>query len=103
MKPTHVEHRLRVKEHELLSSVEASLGDISSVWLQERLTEVREALNRLQAGDYGKCILCSGPIESDRLKAMPWTPYCQEDQRKLDSKKDPGSQKPDQLAQQQSA
>jgi DnaK suppressor protein len=35
-------------------------------------------------GTYGKCIDCGRPIEPGRLEAVPWTPYCFDDQKKRD-------------------
>jgi DnaK suppressor protein len=40
------------------------------------LQQVRDALNRVDAGTFGRCIVDGGPIEEKRLDAMPWTPYC---------------------------
>jgi len=40
------------------------------------LKQVREALVRIEEGTFGKCIVDGGPIEEERLEAMPWTPYC---------------------------
>src|SRR3954466_4831298 len=40
------------------------------------LQQVRDALNRLADGTFGKCIVDGGPIEWERLEAVPWTPYC---------------------------
>lgn len=34
------------------------------------------ALDRLEAGDYGICLECGGPISSKRLAAIPWASYC---------------------------
>jgi DnaK suppressor protein len=108
----HLEPRLRVKEHELLStlaSLEAearasgetgvrdSTDDAMSsestsesleaaAVLSMTLEEVRDALQRLARADYGKCTLCGRPIEPSRLQAIPWTPYCLEDQEKVDLK-----------------
>jgi DnaK suppressor protein len=48
------------------------------------LVQVREALQRVQDGSFGKCIECGCPIEAPRLEAIPWTPYCHEDQEKHD-------------------
>jgi DnaK suppressor protein len=45
-----------------------------------RLTQVREALKRIQDGTFGKCIVDGRPIEAKRLEAAPWTPYCLEHQ-----------------------
>jgi len=48
------------------------------------LTQVQEALRRMEAGHYGTCVDCGRPIEPARLEAVPWTPYCLHDQRKHD-------------------
>ena len=43
-------------------------------YLQLRLVE--EALDRLNAGDYGICLGCEEPIAEKRLLALPWARYC---------------------------
>ena len=40
------------------------------------LNQVRDALRRIVDGTFGTCVVDGGPIEEDRLEAMPWTPYC---------------------------
>jgi RNA polymerase-binding transcription factor DksA len=40
------------------------------------LQQVRDALNRVADGTFGTCIVDGGPIEGERLEALPWTPYC---------------------------
>lgn len=40
------------------------------------LQQVRDALGRVAAGTYGTCIVDGGPIEEQRLEAVPWTSYC---------------------------
>jgi len=40
------------------------------------LGEVRDALQRIADGTFGTCVVDGGPIEADRLEAVPWTPYC---------------------------
>src|SRR6476620_9658598 len=37
------------------------------------LGQVREALQRIQNGTYGECVIDGEPIEPKRLEAMPWT------------------------------
>jgi RNA polymerase-binding transcription factor len=49
------------------------------------LTQVREALLRIQNGTYGQCLVDGGPIEPKRLDAMPWTPYCLKHQKQRES------------------
>jgi RNA polymerase-binding transcription factor DksA len=43
---------------------------------QQRLGELEGALRRIDAGDYGRCIDCGGPIGADRLEALPSTTRC---------------------------
>ena len=40
------------------------------------LQQVRDALGRVADGTFGTCIVDGGPIEEQRLEAVPWTPYC---------------------------
>ena len=44
--------------------------------LEARLTEVNEALARLEAGTYGNCAVCNNPIEEQRLGANPAARTC---------------------------
>ena len=39
------------------------------------LKQVRAALNRVTDGTFGTCVVDGGPIEEQRLEAVPWTPY----------------------------
>ncbi len=41
-----------------------------------QLRLVEEALDRLDAGDYGACLCCEEPIAPKRLRALPWARYC---------------------------
>jgi DnaK suppressor protein len=47
-------------------------------------TQVRDALQRIEAGTFGKCLDCGRPIEAHRLASIPWTPYCIDDQDRRD-------------------
>ena len=49
------------------------------------LEDVRAALDRLDAGTYGKCIVCGKDIEPSRLRAIPETPYCIEHARQAEA------------------
>jgi RNA polymerase-binding protein DksA len=48
---------------------------------QTTLREVDEALERIEAGNFGLCELCGEPIVRERLKAMPHARNCIECQR----------------------
>jgi len=39
---------------------------------QALLTEVEDALKRIEDGTYGKCVNCGRPIPEERLEAIPW-------------------------------
>jgi len=41
-----------------------------------QLRLVEEALDRMDAGDYGVCLSCDEPIVEKRLIALPWAQYC---------------------------
>jgi DnaK suppressor protein len=41
-----------------------------------QLRLVDEALERLDAGDYGICLCCENPIPPKRLRAISWARYC---------------------------
>ena len=41
-----------------------------------RLREVRDALDRMDAGAYGICVSCEEDINLKRLAAVPWTSFC---------------------------
>jgi RNA polymerase-binding protein DksA len=40
------------------------------------LGQVDEALGRIKAGTYGRCIQCAKPIPVARLEALPYTKLC---------------------------
>lgn len=42
----------------------------------ETLVQIEGALERIEAGSYGRCTECSGKIPKMRLKAIPYTPHC---------------------------
>lgn len=52
--------------------------------LQVRLDENAEALGRVEDGTYGRCERCGQEIGDERLRAMPSTRYCVEDQQAMD-------------------
>jgi len=43
---------------------------------QEQLTEINAALDRIDAGVFGKCLNCGQQISTRRLEAIPWAQYC---------------------------
>jgi RNA polymerase-binding transcription factor DksA len=45
------------------------------------LALIEAALARVDAGTYGRCVVCGKPIGDERLDERPMTPYCIEHQR----------------------
>ena len=110
MNTEHFKQRLLDKERELSETItrlkdsardsgdaevkdstdDATSSESTSEILQEEtlasqtLTQVRDALQRIAAGTYGKCAVDGRPIEAARLEAVPWAALCLEDQEKLD-------------------
>jgi len=51
---------------------------------EQMLKEIGAALERIDAGQFGKCEECQSVIARPRLKELPYTRYCVECARKLD-------------------
>ena len=49
---------------------------------EEKLRFLDEAVSRLNAGNYGTCPDCEGPIPIERLIAVPFAAYCVDCQHK---------------------
>ncbi len=49
--------------------------------LRQELQDVEHALERIQAGTYGKCEVCGEPINPERLEARPAATLCIRHQR----------------------
>ncbi len=45
---------------------------------QDALREINDALDRIEAGTYGKCAVTGLPIPASRLRAVPWTRHLRE-------------------------
>ena len=52
---------------------------------QGTLELVHEALDRIQAGTFGRCQECGEPIAKPRLQALPYTRHCIQCARALES------------------
>ena len=53
-----------------------SLSEELSVSQKKMIIEIRKALQRIKDRTYGKCIVCNGDIEEDRLDAVPYAEKC---------------------------
>ncbi|MCX7554225.1 TraR/DksA family transcriptional regulator [Marinicella sp. S1101] len=43
---------------------------------QIELSQVNKALQRIEEGSYGECVVCGESINRKRLQAIPHTPFC---------------------------
>ncbi|MBJ7595137.1 MAG: TraR/DksA C4-type zinc finger protein [Candidatus Dormibacteraeota bacterium] len=57
-------------------AVERMTGAYQARTLYETVKEIDQALARLDAGAYGLCEVCGGPIPGERLRAIPWAALC---------------------------
>jgi len=57
-------------------TAERGEAEVLASELKGTLTEVEDALLRLEDGTYGRCIKCQKEIGSERLAALPMTPLC---------------------------
>lgn len=115
MNTDHYKRRLQIREQELSTrlkeagasareSVDKPVGDVSDVSVGAELkemrladaaadsrvlTQVREALMRIDNGTFGTCVVDGMPIEEKRLEAIPWTPYCLEHQQEREGASSP--------------
>lgn len=44
--------------------------------VKRRIDLIEDALTKIQKGSYGVCVSCKKPIDVERLKAIPYTPFC---------------------------
>lgn len=85
-----IERRLAAIERDLSKQLNADSGDRAIetendevlVGMErsgrEELKAIRSALDRLENGTYGRCVLCGADIGEARLEALPFTPFCVE-------------------------
>jgi RNA polymerase-binding transcription factor DksA len=57
---------------------------VSAAATNETLSEVLEALQRIERGTYGICEISGQPIEAERLNAIPWARYSYAGQNELE-------------------
>jgi len=76
--PTESESEIdRADETEVADTIE-TLENNSAIMtqLETRLAEVKDALDRIEKGTYGTCMVCNAEIEEERLEANPAASTC---------------------------
>lgn len=43
---------------------------------REEISQVKRALQRIDQGEYGICVVCGEPIRPERLEALPFSDKC---------------------------
>jgi RNA polymerase-binding protein DksA len=61
-----------------MRELDAGLGDNA----EHLLAEIEAALDRIERGTYGICVVCGRPIGRERLEALPYATLCIDDKRK---------------------
>ncbi|MDH3538827.1 MAG: TraR/DksA C4-type zinc finger protein [Acidimicrobiia bacterium] len=46
--------------------------------IERRLVAIEAALDRINSGDYGRCLMCESPIAVERLEALSATTVCRD-------------------------
>jgi RNA polymerase-binding transcription factor DksA len=65
---------------DLASETEArELDVVRQAMFEARIGLIDEALQRLERGEYGSCVVCGREIPAARLDLVPETAYCVED------------------------
>jgi len=67
---------------------EEYMTEMSELMLENQqhiVTESRAALERIEAGTFGRCENCGQEISRQRLDALPYTPFCVQCAGKTDS------------------
>ena len=58
------------------AALDRAMAALARYRARETIEEVEDALDRIDVGQYGRCLLCDRVIPFERLQAMPWTRYC---------------------------
>jgi len=67
---------LRPRIIERRARLQAATGSISADYVNDLLSEIDAALQRIDDGSYGVCETCHDSIEVDRLRVDPLTRFC---------------------------
>lgn len=67
----------RVPTHPADYATEGSDKEIMLISNEQQLqSAVHDALERIEAGTFGRCQRCGAEISSERLRAIPYASYC---------------------------
>jgi RNA polymerase-binding transcription factor DksA len=71
-------------EHSGDEPFDGDSGEVSNLEVLDDLDEMAQseiraidaALGRIKDGSFGDCVTCGDPIDAERLKTLPHTPFC---------------------------
>ena len=76
-KPKQADYGDETREEELArEATDSNVNATIEHELKAQLDAVHKAQEKLQDGSYGVCEKCGATIPSERLEALPATPYC---------------------------
>jgi DnaK suppressor protein len=58
------------------SVLERELAEAGASRARDAMVEVEHALDRIEAGTYGRCVSCGEPVPFERLEAVPSARFC---------------------------
>ena len=58
------------------STLEREIAETSAVRANDAVADIQHSLERFDAGTYGTCEQCGGPIRFERLEAIPHARLC---------------------------
>lgn len=70
------DHASTILDREVDDTLEENAGHM--------IVEIDEALQRIDAGTYGRCTVCGEVIPEERLAAVPYATLCLDDKRRLE-------------------
>jgi RNA polymerase-binding transcription factor DksA len=74
---THVNEPLSHDFAEQATELENSeVVDFLGNFTRTEITQVKQAIQRIDAGDYGLCVECGAPVQPERLKILPFVGKC---------------------------
>ncbi len=77
------EPQIEVEEMAQEGEITEPYGRLDEIERKE-VREIDLAIKKMDTGSYGICEDCGQPITRKRLKAIPWTRYCQKDAKKVE-------------------
>ncbi len=82
---TRLQEELRVSSPRFSDAADQASASYGTDALQRQAEQasrqlrlLNDALRRMNADDYGDCMMCGNTISPARLKAVPWARYCRE-------------------------